>query len=339
MRPHALALTPLLPLSLALVSSLAAAQARPVVVLRDVRPQPSPALESSLREMLDRLDVNLDASSGDGGVPALAVVDVDFGAATIVVDSAGRGVTVRRALPANATGQVATEAAATLIASSVDVLLHTDPPRQPFKPAPEVPAVVEAPAPKPRLHPVGLDLGVGMGARLSGGSSVVDFGASVHALVTLPLGTQLPGLYAAVAFQPGFDLTGETVTLRGSAVSARLFVQLEVLRWRFGRLEAGAGGGFDRFAFTPLQREGALLRPMAGRVAVAPIVSGLVTYRFPVGESVHLFASLTVDGDLRPPQPMRGPEAMAADQNDPRPWTVRPMLQLGVSFAPLRARE
>jgi hypothetical protein len=330
------AVSTLLSTSLALTSAVAFAQARPVVVLREVKPAPSPALEASLREMLDRLSVNLDTTAMDGGAPALAIVDVDFAARAVVVDSPGRALTVRRGLPESAEGQVASEAAATLIASAVDVLVHTDPPRQPVRPTPEVPAVVQAPVPKPKLSPVGLDLGVGLGARLAGGTSVVDFGASVHVLATLPLGSQLPGLLATVAFQPGFDLTDEVVSLRGSVLSARLFAQLEVLRWRWGRLEAGAGGGFDRFAFTPLQREGELLRPMAGRVALAPMVGGVLTWRVPVGESVHLFTTLTVDGDLRPPPPMRG---MPGEQNDPRPWAVRPMLQLGVSFAPLRARE
>lgn len=331
------AVSTLLSTSLALTSAVAAAQARPVVVLREVKPEPSSALEASLREMLDRLSVNLDTMAVDGGAPALAIVDVDFAARAVVVDSPGRALTIRRNLPESAEGRVASEAAATLIASAVEVLVHTDPPRQPVRPTPEVPAVVQAPAPKRELSPVGLDVGVGLGARLSGGSSAVDFGGSVHALTTVRLGSQLPGLLATVAFQPGFDLSGEAVTLRGSAVSARLFVQLELLRWRWGRLEAGAGGGFDRFAFTALQREGELLRPMAGRIAVAPVVSGLLTYRLPVGEAVHLFLTLTVDGDLRPPPPMRG--MPGADDNDLRPWTVRPMLQVGVSFAPFRARE
>ncbi len=315
-------------------ASTAFAQIRPVAVLREVKPASSSALESSLREMLGRLDVNLDTALADGGAPALAVVDVDFSTGEIVVDSPSRAVTIRRSLTDTSTTDVASETAATLIASSIDVLLHTDPPRQPFKP--EVPAVVEAPAPPPapKLSAVGLDVGVGLGARLLGGASVVDFGGSVHALLTVPLGSQLPGVLAAVTFQPGIDLSGDTLSLRGSLLSARLFVQLEVLRWRWGRLEAGAGGGFDRFAFTPLQREGEVLRPMANRVAVAPIVTGLLSYRLPVGESVHVFASLTVDGDLRAPPPPRG----MAGSDDLRPWTVRPMLLIGVSFAPLRAR-
>lgn len=317
------------------LGSVVHAQARSIAVLREVKPEPSSALESSLREMLGRLDVNLDASAGDGGVPALAVIDVDFSSGAIVVDSPSRAVTIRRTLPSGS-GDVVTETAATLIASSVDVLLHTDPPRQPIKI--EVPAVVQAPAPRPKLSPVGLDLGVGLGARLLGNSAVVDFGGSVHALLTIPFLSQLPGVLAMFAFQPGFDLAGETVTLRGSAMSARLFLQLELVRWSYGRLEAGAGGGFDRFSFTPLQREGELFRPMATRSFISPIVGGLVTYRFPVGESVHLFATLQVDGDLRPiPAPRNG--TPPPDMNDPRPWAVRPSLNIGVSFAPLRARE
>lgn len=320
-------------------SSFAWAQARSVAVLREVRPDASPALEASLREMLGRLDVNLDASAGDGGVPALAVIDVDFSSGQIVVDSPSRAVTIRRALPAAEAGDVVTETAATLIAASIDVLLHTDPPRAPFRVAPAEAPKVEAPPPRP-LSAVGLDLGVGLGARLLGGSAFVDFGGSVHALLSVPLGSQLPGVLAAVTFQPGFDLTGEMVSLRGSLLSARLYVQAELLRGQLGRLEAGAGGGLDRFAFTPLQREGELLRPTGERVALAPIVSGLLTWRLPVGESVHLFTTLMVDGDLRaaPPMPRAG-QAGPPDQNDPRPWTVRPMLQIGVSFAPLRARE
>lgn len=319
------------------LGSVVHAQARSIAVLRDVKPEPSSALESSLREMLGRLDVNLDASAGDGGVPALAVIDVDFASGAIVVDSPSRAVTIRRTLPSGASGDVVTETAATLIASSVDVLLHTDPPRQPIKI--EVPAVVEAPAPRPKLSPVGLDLGVGLGARLLGNSAVVDFGGSVHALLTIPFLSQLPGVLAMFAFQPGFDLAGETVTLRGSAMSARLFLQLELVRWRFGRLEAGAGGGFDRFTFTPLQREGELFRAMATRSFISPIVSGLVTWRFPVGESVHLFATIQVDGDLRPAPVPRAGMPPPPDMNDPRPWAVRPSLNIGVSFAPLRARE
>lgn len=321
-----------------LTGASAFAQGRSVAVLRDVKPAPSSSLEASLREMLGRLDVNLDPSAGDGGVPALAVIDVDFSSGQIVVDSPSRVVTIRRTLPLEASGDVATETAATLIASSIDVLLHTDPPRQPIKVETPEPMVLQvAPLTAPKLSPVGLDLGVGLGAKLLGGSATVDFGGSIHALLSIPLGTQLPGVLAAVTFQPGFDLTGDTVTLRGSLLSLRLFVQLEMIRWKFGRLEAGAGGGLDRFAFTPLQREGELFRPMGGRVAVAPIVSGLITYRFPVGDTVHLFASMVVDGDLRPARMMLGPAS--PDMNDPRPWTVRPSLQLGVSFAPLRARE
>ncbi|MDP3233574.1 MAG: hypothetical protein Q8N26_12415 [Myxococcales bacterium] len=321
-----------------LTSASAFAQGRSVAVLREVKPEPSAALEASLREMLGRLDVNLDPSAGDGGVPALAVIDVDFSTGQIVVDSPSRVVTIRRTVPREVSGEVATETAATLIASSIDVLLHTDPPRQPIKV--EVPGQVfvqSEPHARPKLSPVGLDLGVGLGAKLLGGSSTVDFGGSVHALLSIPLGTQLPGVLAAVTFQPGFDLEGDTVTLRGSLLSLRLFVQLEMIRWKYGRLEAGAGGGLDRFAFTPLQREGELFRQAGTRFAVAPIVSGLITYRLPVGDTVHLFASVLVDGDLRPPRMMMG--APTPDMNDPRPWTVRPSLQLGVSFAPLRARE
>lgn len=321
-----------------LTSASAFAQGRPVAVLREVKPAPSAALEASLREMLGRLDVNLDPSAGDGGVPALAVIDVDFATGQIVVDSPSRVVTIRRTVPREVSGDVATETAATLIASSIDVLLHTDPPRQPIKvEVPEQVFVQSEPPARPKLSPVGLDLGVGLGAKLLGGSSTVDFGGSVHALLSIPLGTQLPGVLAAVTFQPGFDLAGDTVTLRGSLLSLRLFVQLEMIRWKYGRLEAGAGGGLDRFGFTPLQREGELFRQMGTRVAVAPILGGLITYRFPVGDTVHLFASVLVDGDLRPPRMMMG--APSPDMNDPRPWTVRPSLQLGVSFAPLRARE
>jgi hypothetical protein len=321
-----------------LTSASAFAQARAVAVLREVKPVASPALEASLREMLGRLDVNLDAFAGDGGVPALAVIDVDFSSGQIVVDSPSRIVTIRRTLPLEASGDVLSETAATLIASSIDVLLHTDPPRQPIKVETPEPVVLPiAPPAAPKLSPVGLDLGVGLGAKLLGGSGTVDFGGSVHALLSIPLGTQLPGVLAAVTFQPGFDLTGDTVSLRGSLLSLRLYVQLEMLRWKYGRLEAGAGGGIDWFAFTPLQREGELFRQMGTRFAVAPIVSGLFTYRFPVGETVHLFASVLVDGDLRPARMKTGPAS--PDMNDPRPWTVRPSLQLGVSFAPLRARD
>jgi hypothetical protein len=304
--------------------------AGPVVVLRSVSPGPSPALEASLTEMLGRLGVTLAPTATE----PLAFIDVELTSGQLVIDSPSRTITIRRSLATELVGDVRLETAAVLIASAVEVLLHTDPPRQPVKivapPAPEPPP---APTPKPS-SPVGVDLGVGLGPRLSGGTSAVDFGASVHGLLTVPIGLQLPGLLLAVAYQPGLDLEGESITLRGSLISARLALQLELIRGALGRLEAGAGGGLDVFSLSRFEREGELLRPGAPRLAVAPIVSGLVTWRFPVGESVHLFASVVVDGDLRPPRvpPMR-PGDVA---DDPRPWTVRPMLQLGVSFAPLR---
>lgn len=302
--------------------------ANPEVVLRAVTPAPSNDFVASLTEMLGRLGVTLAPGPSD----PIAFVDADLVSGQLVVDSPSRAIIIRRTVPPALVGDVRVETAAALVASAVEVLLHTDPPRQPMKvPVPAAPVEVP-PAPPPRpASPVGLELGVGLGPRLTGGSSVVDFGASLHGLLTVPLGLQLPGVMLAVSYQPGFDLVGDTVALRGQLVSPRLFVQLEVLRGRFGRLEAGAGGGVDVFRFARFQREGELLRPADPRLAIAPIVSGLVSWRLPVGESVNVFASLTVDGDLRPPRPPPG-----ADADDPRPWTVRPMLQLGVSFAPLR---
>jgi hypothetical protein len=74
-------------------------------------------------------------------------------------------------------------------------------------------------------------------------------------------------------------------------------------------------------------------------LTIAPVAAGLVTFRLPIGDVVHLFATAQVDGDLRgaPPHPTNG--MMPPDMNDPRPWVVRPSLIIGVSFAPLRARE
>lgn len=322
-----------------LVSSVVMAQPAPrppLVVLRSVTP-PSPALEASLAEMVRRLGLQLVATVTSDGVEPLAIVEVDLTSGQVLVDSPSRKVTIRRALAPELVGEVRQESAATLVASAVDVLLHTDPPRQPVPIAVPPPESVTAPAPRP-LSPVGLDVGIGLGPKLSGGTAAVDFAATAHALVTLPLGTQLPGLLATIGFQPGLDLEGTALTFRGQLFSARLFAQLELFRWRFGRLEAGAGGGLDLFSFASFQREGELLRPMmARRLAASPIVSGLLTYRFPVGESVHLFATFTLDGDLRAARPPR--DRPVGEQNDPQPWTVKPMLQLGVSFAPFRARE
>lgn len=322
------------------LTPVALAQPRAFAVLGEVTPEAAPALESSLREMLGRLGVSLSSTSADAGSAALARIDVDLTGGRLLVESPARGLTIRRTFETSGPPEVVIEAAATLVASAVDVLLHAEPPRHPIAIAGAANGSAPAPSPPPaRLSPVGLDVGVGLGARLLG-TTTVDFGGSVQALLTVPLGAQLPGLLATLTYQPGFDLAGEALTLRGSLLSVRLFAQLELLRWRLGRLEAGAGGGVDRFAFTPLQREGELLRPMSPRASLAPIVTGVVTYRLPVGETVHVFASLTVDGDLRPPREAGPPPMNApADASDPRPWTVRPMLLLGVSFAPFRARE
>lgn len=310
---------------------------RPLVILKSVTPD-SPSLEASLGEMVRRLGLQLvQTQPSDGEVP-LAIVEIDLTSGSVLVDSPARKLTIRRTLAVELEGDVRRETAASLVASAIDVLLHTEPPRIPLK---NEEPVVTTVAPEPvrtKTGAVGLDLGIGVGARLAGGSSVLDFGASVHALTTFALGSQLPGLMLWLGAQPALDLQGDTLAFRGQLFSARLFVQLELFRWQYGRLEAGAGAGADLFSFAAFQREGELLRPMPmRRIMASPIVSGLLTYRFPVGESVHVFTSLTVDGDL---YAARAPPARPMNErNDPQPWTVRPMLQVGVSFAPLRARE
>lgn len=308
----------------------------PQAVLRAVPGQGSPSLEASLSEMLGRLGVQL-VTQTDVAKP-IAIIELDLTAGRIVVESPSRAVTIRRSLPADLTGEVRSEAAATLIASAVDVLLHTDPPRQPVKIDAPVEATTPVSVPRAAVSPVGLDFGVGLGAMRTGGPNALDFGGSVHVLLGVPVAQQLPGLLARVTYQPGFELEGETVALRGQLFSARVFAQLEMLRWAHGRLEAGAGGGLDSFSFASFQREGELLRPIERRRALAPIISGLITYRLPVGEHVHLFAMVSVDGDLRPGGGGRAPMRVPGEPEDVRPWTVRPMLQLGVSFAPLSAR-
>ncbi|MCA2981702.1 MAG: hypothetical protein INH41_01510 [Myxococcaceae bacterium] len=303
--------------------------ASPTVVLRSLAPATSPAFEASLGEMLGRLEVTLTRGAAD--VP-LAFVDADLSSGQLVVDSPSRAVTIRRAVSSDVTGDVRVETAAALVAAAIEVLLHTDPPRPPMRAA--APVAPDPPRPPPPASPIGLELGVGIGPRLMGGSDPVDFGASLQALATLPLGLQRPGVLFVAGYQPGFELTGESTAVRGQLLSARLFVQLELARGRLGRLEAGAGGGVDVFSLARFSREGELLRPAPSRLTAAPLVSALVTWRFPLGERVDLFVTASVDGDLRAPR--APPDRPATESADPLPWTVRPMLQLGLTFAPLR---
>jgi hypothetical protein len=309
------------------IGFLASAQPLRTATVRSVRPFSNDFL-ASLTEMLQRQNVAVGTSEAP-----VALIDVDFVSGEIIIESPVRELTIRRTMMASDSPAVRMEHAASVVAAAVDVLVHMEAPRQPI-PIPRAASPSDGAPPERRGRPldvIGLDLGLGVGVRSSASTPPIDMTTAFHALVTKPLGPVLSGVSIWGAYQPVLDVSGMGSRFRTSTLALRMMLQAEVLRFRFGRIELGIGGGLDRsetFAF--VFREQLMLVPL--NVALTPIISALTTYRLPVTDASHVFVTGLLEADVSLPIPVSGPRVPIAQNS-----VFRPTVMIGLSLAPFSA--
>lgn len=319
-------------------------------------------LSITIRELLARQQLTMidrvEASSRDGLLASVAI-DVDaVDGARVVVRSANGAILLDRSVhdanPAIQREQIAHAvrgaAEAALLAdedrapaqpalpSDAEAPSSPTPPRepepQPPKPPPESPRELTAnrnasgttPAPSPLAVDVATVLGggpvassVGPVMRVGGFAALADRRGPRPAIA-------LGALYAFP-----FESGGGALTSRAKLVSVRAMAAIELLRGSWLALDVGAGGGFDALEVEP---SSTVLPASALRddtTKVDPIVSFGTTARFALASDVTLTVSAVSDVDPVERKYVfhdRGRRSTVF-----APWTVRPMLLVGLSFA------
>jgi hypothetical protein len=336
------------------------AHARIVDVVIVGPPDDARALESSLRELLERLGLEMRASRADMLPADRAAIGDDVAARVWIdlregdvahVEIVARGASVKRDVAREGTRTVLLEDVAHVVQATTESIL-TNIPRverdagAPLDAAPPPDAPVEAVAPPPpRSHedagapsmpPSGPTVGVATFASVAPfASSSVVFGAGAGARVGFRE-TWHPALWITGAYHAPFGHDGEPLDLHVSVWSARALGTAGLVDAGRFSMEAGAGGGVDVFVLSPgAASAGATVD--ASRTDVSPILTGILTARYAMSTTASAFLALTVDFDLRP-------RKYVVTDGDSRsalvsPFVMRPGLALGLSFDVVGARS
>jgi hypothetical protein len=319
--------------SLALTAALAtAAAAEPQRVSLHVLGDEAQtqAFTASLRELLSRLDVSLEPGEG----PTLAAVEADFptphSCVLTVVDARGVTVLTRRFGDDVRSPALLAEAAAHVVQSVVDDLLHAAEPRRPAQPAPsDAPLVAAAAPPAEPEGSTGLEVGVFFGGRDQG---LVSVGGGAAIGITANLGRWHPGLLVWLGYQAPIEVQQPFLSLSVQTFSPRFLLSLDVLRVGRFRLDGALGGGTDIF-FIDTHSE---LLPMHGTHPppfASPVLTAMLRGNVALASKVNLYLAATLDADLQPPNFVVREGADNVSMLEP--WRFRPSLVLGFSFMPL----
>ena len=321
------------------------------VVIAGEDAEAAAALEASLRELVARIDltveasraerVDLDASTLADGGSELATAWVDLRAtraATAIVEGRTGRVVARRSVERDRSMAIVVEELAHIIQASVEELAEQErhraapppaspaPAPQPEPPKPEPPRVAEAPG---RL---GVDGGAFFAGRSfgSGAEAVVGGGGMVGA--ALGRGPFRPALWLIGTYHVAFDVRGRAVDVHTKAATLRLAPAIRVVGGAKWLIEAGPQGGFDVMWTTPRANSSGLPTERLGAETTdaSPVVGAFVMAHFSVGPSADLVVALSADVDLSPHRFViaegRETEALFT------PWRVRPALLLGFTF-------
>src|SRR5947207_1768002 len=171
-----------------MATMLIAAAPRSVTVWVDGEPAVKDAFESSLRELLGRLDLSLNRY-GDPDAATLAAVKADFTdpseCSLTVIDNLGRTVLLRR-MPRAGTVALDAEAAAHVVHSVIEELSRVVPPRQPTT-SMEAPPLVTTPAVVEEMREgSGVNLGAFFGGRTYSATAPFVVGGGIAVSVRLP---------------------------------------------------------------------------------------------------------------------------------------------------------
>jgi hypothetical protein len=320
------------------------------VVIAGEDAEAAAALEASLRELVARLDltveasraerVDLDAATLADGGSELATAWVDLRAsraATAIVEGRTGRVVARRSVERDRSTAIVVEELAHIIQASVEELAEqerhraqppaTPPAPQPEPPRPEPPRIAaEAP------QRLGLDGGAFFAGRSfgTGAEAVVGGGGMLGA--ALGRGPFRPALWLIGTYHVAFDVRGRAVDVHTKAATLRLAPAIRVVGGQKWLVEAGPQGGFDVMWTTPRANSSGLPTERLGaeNTDASPVVGAFVAAHFSVGPSADLVVALSADVDLSPHR------FVIAEGNETEPlftpWRVRPALLLGFTF-------
>jgi hypothetical protein len=319
---------------LVLGAAAADASGRPLVGLTFVGPPGDRAgFSRSLRELLQRLEVDLVAPETDAPLPKdrlIAIVTADWSAtseATItVVDARQRVVLVRR-LTRTGSAPMVIEAAVHITHSVIEELLAAR------EVAPVAPPRVTAPSPPASEEVSGATLALGafLAGRGFGPGSSVAIGGGLNAALSLSQGRWRPSIGLQASYQAPFEIRSDWIQLSVQTISLRLGPAFALLRGSSWRVDLGLEAGADLFVTAPHSSELPPDRVGRPQLVAAPVLSGLIAGHLALARTVDLWLAVDVDVDLAPRRFVA--ELGPVKQELFSPWRVRPGMLLGFSFS------
>jgi hypothetical protein len=222
-----------------------------------------------------------------------------------------------------------------------------EPPPKPAEPTPPVvvetkPPVAEAPvAPPPALSPsisaerpppLGLDLSTFTGV----GGFATDTPAVARVGGSMAVGSRRglrPQVAVAALYAFPFETGDEVLTSRAKLFSLRLMPGLRLLHAGWFGLETSAGGGMDVLTVDPVSSVLPGDRLASSTTRVNAIFSGAVTARATSAADVSLTLTAMLDVDPSSRTYVFLDRGRAEEVFSP--WSVRPMVLAGISFAAL----
>jgi hypothetical protein len=322
------------------------------------------ALEATVKELLDRVQLSSIHAPAAAYVPLLSRVTIDLSnpkvARVSVVDARDGRVLMKRDLVRDPNPSVAREEIAHAVQSAVEaeLLKRTDaspppaaspspspppsPPASALAPAPasppaSAPAIADSTPPKPTSpSSVTLDIAVFAAAGPIAKSSGVAPRVGGGVVVGLASSSLRPSLALLGSYAPPFETGDDVIRARTSFGSARAIPAIEIFRTPSIALDWGLGGGFDVLTVAPQSNVLPSSRLGSSTSSVDVIATSLLTLRADVVPSVFFFASAGVEVNAltRPYVARRGPE----NEEVFAPWSVRPMIALGFAFTAVGRR-
>jgi hypothetical protein len=317
------------------------------------------ALAESLRELVGRLGLRLQADRGDAppwaadsrsaaGQHERARVWIDARPTdgVHVAISAARGgwfdSSVERVVPRGDAAPIVTERVAHVIHATLESLLAQSEPGA--SPSP-VPPSTEGPsgashdeAPQRRAAGLGLDAAFFASCRGLASSSGPVFGGGAALDVVARNVTLRPSLWLAGIVQESFDAQGQDMVLETSVASFRALPGVELLRLPVLDVDLGAGVGLDLFHVIPRDARRPSLQLESPTTQADPVLEGQLISRIRVARSARLLVGVQLDYDFGAHR-YTAIDRFGNPQAVLEPWAARPAAILGfcIPFAGMTA--
>lgn len=256
-------------------------------------------LESSLREILDRIRVPLarvDSSRPDAGTPVgslLAKVSVELDAREVrvtVTKAATTAVVLSRTFARSAGASVLREEVALVVRSAIDAILYER--SQASEPPPKPEPLPTARSASPAL----LALAHGS-VRSFARDSTLQLGGGSGVTLRWGHGAWSPGITLSGTYYAPVVAVGEGAEVRLSSGSVRLLPSLTLFYRPAFALEAFVGGGIDVVA-TASKGTSPNTKASPDQTEVLPVASALFSGTIALGSRASFFLGLGADIDL-----------------------------------------